>query len=72
MKKKKKQQQQHNTQAFVFSKKFQDNSDMYMDFKNWLQVFLLNGSVGDIEFQNFSVDQSWYNDIKWVIVTYSQ
>ena len=34
---------------------------MYLDFKKWLQVFLLNASLGDIEFYNFSVDQSWYN-----------
>ena len=32
-----------NTWAFVFFKKFQDNSNMHMDFKKWLQVFLLNG-----------------------------
>ena len=49
-----------NTWAFVFFKKFQDNSDMHvhMDFKKCLQVFLLNGSFGKIEFYNFSVDQS--------------
>ena len=39
-----------NTWAFVFFKKFQDNSDVHLDFKKWLQVFLLNGSFGDIEF----------------------
>ena len=39
-----------------------DNSD----FKKWLQVFLLNPSFGDIEFYYFSVDQSWYNGIKWI------
>jgi len=26
---------------------------MKMDFKNWLQVFLLNGSFSDIEFYYF-------------------
>ena len=35
-----------------------------MDFKKWLQVFLLNGSFSDIEFQLSSVEQSWYNGIK--------
>ena len=30
-----------NTSAFVFFKKFQGNSDMHLDFKKWLQVFLL-------------------------------
>ena len=45
-----------NTWASVFFKKFQDNSDMHLDFKKWLQVFLLNGSFGDIEFYYFSVD----------------
>ena len=31
---------------------------------------LLNPSFGDIEFYYyFSVDQSWYNGIKWVTVT---
>ena len=58
-----------NTWAFVVFKKFQDNSDTYLDFKKWSQVFLLNGSFGDTEFYYFSVDQSWYNGIKWVIVT---
>jgi len=29
-----------NTWAFEFLKKFQDNSDMLLDFKKWLQVFL--------------------------------
>ena len=33
-----------------FSKKFQNNSVMHLDFKKWLQVFLLNGSFSDIEF----------------------
>ena len=33
-------------------------------------VFLLDPSFGDIEFYYFSVDQSWYKGIKWVIVTY--
>ena len=41
---------------------------MCMDFKKRLQVFLLNASFGDIEFFNFSIDQSRYNH-KWVIVT---
>ena len=35
---------------------------MHWDFEKWLQVFLLNGSLGDIELF-FSVDQSWYNGI---------
>ena len=47
-----------NTWPFVFFEKFPDNSDMHLDFKKWLQVFLLNGSFGDIEFCRFSVDQS--------------
>ena len=34
-----------------------------------IAVFLLNGSFGDVKFYNFSVDQSWYNDIKRVLVT---
>ena len=37
---------------------------MHLDFKKWLQVFLLNGSFSDIEFQLSSVEQSWYNGIK--------
>ena len=39
-----------NIWAFVFFKKFQDNSGMHLDFKKWLQVFLLNSSFDDIEF----------------------
>ena len=54
---------ENNTWAFVFFKKFQDDSDMHLDFKNWLQVFLLNPSFGDVQFYYFSVDQSWYNGI---------
>ena len=42
---------------------------MHLDFKKRLQVFLLDSSFGDIEFYYFSVDQSWYSGIKWVIVT---
>ena len=42
---------------------------MHLDFKKWLQVFLLSGCSGETEFNNFSFDQSWYNAIKWVIVT---
>ena len=53
--------------AFLFFKKFQDNSDVHLDFKKWLQVFLLNGSFDDIEFYYFSVDQSQYNGIKWLV-----
>ena len=49
--------------AFVFFKKFKDNSDMHLDFNRGLQVFLLNGSFGDTDFYIFSVDQSRYNDI---------
>ena len=41
-----------NTWAFVFFKKFQDNSDMHLDCKKWLQIFLLNGSFGDIQFSS--------------------
>ena len=37
---------------------------MHLDFKKWLQVFLLDPIFGDKEFYYFSVDQSWYNDIK--------
>ena len=37
---------------------------MHMDFIKWLQVLLLNGHLGDMEFYCFSVDQSWYNGIK--------
>ena len=33
--------------------KFQDNSDIHLDFKKLLQVFLLNGSFRDIEFYYF-------------------
>ena len=33
--------------------KLQDNSDTDLDFKKWLQVFLLNGSFGDTEFCYF-------------------
>ena len=39
---------------------------MHLDFKEWLQVFLLNYSFGDTDFYYFSVDQTWYNGIKWV------
>ena len=35
---------------------YQDNSDMYLDFKKWLQVFLLDLGFGDTEFYYFSVD----------------
>ena len=42
----------------MFFKKFQGNSDMRLDFKKLLQVFLLDPSFGDIEFYYFSVDQS--------------
>ena len=52
------------------SKKIQDNSDMHLDFKKWLQVFLLNPSFDNTEFY-FSVDLSWYNGIKWVIVNHN-
>ena len=38
-------------------KNFQDNSDMHLDYKKSLQVFLLNGSFDDIEFHYFSFDQ---------------
>ena len=37
-----------NTWALVFFKKFQDNSDMYLDFKKWLQIFLLDPSLGNM------------------------
>ena len=59
----------NNIWAFVFFRNFQDNYDTHLDFKKWLQVFLLNDSFGDTEFYYFSVDQSWYNGIKWIIVT---
>ena len=42
-----------NTWAFVFFKKLQDNSDMHLDFKKGLQVFILNGTISDIEFYYF-------------------
>ena len=42
-----------NSIIFFFFKIFQDNSDMHLDFKKWLQVFLLNGSISDIEFYYF-------------------
>ena len=48
-----------NTGAFEFFKKLQGNSDMHLDFKKWLQVFLLNVSFGDTEFYTFFVNQSW-------------
>ena len=51
------------------SKKSQDNSDMHLDFKKRLQVFLLDPTFGNTEFYYFSVDQSWYNGIKWLVVT---
>ena len=57
-----------NTWAFVVFKKFQDNSDMHLDFKKWWQVLLLDPSFGDTEFYYFSVDQSWYNSIEWIIL----
>jgi len=50
-------EEKSNTWAFVFFKKFQDNSDKHLDFKMRLKVFLLCGSFGDIEFYCFSVDQ---------------
>ena len=37
---------------------------MLNGFKKWLQIFLLNGSFGDTEFYNFSVDQSLYSGIE--------
>ena len=58
-----------NTWAFIFFKNFQVYSDMHLNFKKWLQIFLFDSSFGDIEFYCFSVDQSWFNGIKWVIVT---
>ena len=57
-----------NTWVFIFYKKFQDNSDMHLDFKKWLQVFVLNSSFDATDFYYFSVDQSWYNGIMWVMV----
>ena len=51
---------------FYFSKKFQDSSDIHLQFIKWLQAFLFNDSFGDKEFYYFPVDQSWYNSIKWV------
>ena len=42
----------------MFFKKFQGNSDMHLDFKKLLQVFLLDPSFGDIELYYFSVEQS--------------
>ena len=39
----------------MFFKKFQGNSDMHLDFKKLLQVFLLDPSFGDIEFYYFSI-----------------
>ena len=59
-----KKKKKSNTWAFAFFQKFQDNSDMLLDFKKWSQIFLLNGIFGDIEFYYFSIDQSWYNGIK--------
>ena len=56
------------SEFLYFSKNFQDNFDMHLDFAKWLQVFLLDPSFGNIEFYYFSVDQSWYNGIKWVIL----
>ena len=58
-----------NNWSFLFFRKFQDNSDVPLEFKKWLQAFLLDPSLGDMEFYYFSVDQSWYSGIKWVIVT---
>ena len=46
-----------NTGAFVFFKKFQDNSDMHLDVKKWLQGFLLDPNFADIEFYYFSVSE---------------
>ena len=40
---------------------------MHLDFRKWLWAFLLNGSFDDIEFYYFSVDQSQYNGIKWLV-----
>ena len=37
---------------------------MPLDFKKWLQVFLIDPNSGYTEFYYFSVDQSWYNGIK--------
>ena len=41
------------SRAFVFFKKFQDKSDLRLDFKKWLQFFLLNDSFCDTEFYYF-------------------
>ena len=46
------------TQACVFFKKFQDNSDMPVDFQKQLEVFLFHSSFGDIESYCFPADQS--------------
>ena len=45
-----------------FSKKFQDNSNVHLDFKKWYQVFLLNGSFSDIEFYYYLLTNhnKWY------------
>ena len=43
-----------NAWAFVFFlKKFQYNFDIHLNFKKWLQIFLLNGSFTDTEFYYF-------------------
>ena len=36
---------------------------MHLDFKQWLQISLLDPTFGDIEFYHFSVDQPWYNGL---------
>ena len=50
------------TWVLVFFLKIQDNSGMCLDFKKWLQVFLLNDSSSDMEFLNFLLTNhgTWY------------
>ena len=62
---------ENKSNTVAFFKKFQENSDMCQDSKKWLQIFVLSGNFGDIEFYYFSVDQSCYNGIKWIMVAYS-
>ena len=53
-----------NNWAFVFLKKFQANSAMHLDYKMWLQIFLLNVSFDGMEIYYSSVNQSLYNAIE--------
>ena len=53
-----------------FFRKFQDNSNVHLEFKKWLQVFLLNGNFSDIKFYYFLLtnhDTIIKTNTSWII-----